>query len=214
MNDEHARNTTRAVDRARKIVLETLGENIGAPSCQHMIVFTDRDDEEDLIESTAREIRTSPDLSRRTHSEKPIPRLLAVRLATRDRTIEGIGDFWLAALSGLRTAVDQEAHEHGDRWLTALSEIERAIRTEEHARIIILRTAGQLDRQIVLMVESARTLFESDAIDRDFGWRLRHTLQTQPRIMMLCTTTHDCKAADNARQQILAMLRPIDARAS
>ena len=182
----------RANDTTRRLVLETLDDNIGAQCCQHIIVFTDREDEDALLKSTIEEIHTRPDLARR---------LLAVRLATRERTIASTKDFWLGALSGLQTAVEQEVRKHGDPWPATLLQIEKTMQTEEHARLTVLRTAEQLERQIVLVVENAQTLFESDVIDQDFGYVLRHTLQTQPGIMMLfCTTAHECKAADNARQ--------------
>ncbi len=48
--------------------------------------------------------------------------------------------------------------------------------------------ADREGKRLVLMVENLNMLFR-DIADRDAGWRLRQTLQTEPRVLLLASAT-------------------------
>ena len=190
-------------EHALKIVLEKIRENIEREYCQHTIVFADPEQGRALLDSTIRELRSDPSLSNR---------LLPVQVETQG--CNSIDAFWSTTLSGLKRAM---RHAGLKPRLKISREGKNAkdakdAKNAKNTKIAVLRTADHLRRQLVLMGESAQTLFESDRIDQDFGWKLRNTLQTNPRVMMLCTATHDFEAADITRQQLLSLFHVVDMR--
>ena len=52
----------------------------------------------------------------------------------------------------------------------------------------ILDFADRHAKRLVVVVENLNMLF-ADIADPDAGWRLRHTLQTEPRIVLLGSAT-------------------------
>ena len=52
----------------------------------------------------------------------------------------------------------------------------------------MLGFAEREDKRLVLVVENLNTIF-ADIRDADDAWRLRHTLQTEPRIVLLAGAT-------------------------
>lgn len=182
------------------IVLEVLRGNVGAPSCQHVLLVAPRGRGKTmLLARVAAELRTSRELSER---------LLPVRFMEESQEIFNMGDFWLETLFHLAREIGKNdaeiARELGDthadlaaRW--------RGKELEERARAAALDATDRLGKQIVLMVENLQTLCGD--VDDDFGWELRKVLQSEPRIVLLATATSRFKGLDDAREPFFELFR-------
>ena len=69
----------------------------------------------------------------------------------------------------------------------------------------VLDAADRLGRRLVLMVENLQDLCEE--VDGDFGWQLRESLQSDPEIMLVGTTTSHFEALDDAEAPFFELFR-------
>ena len=99
-----------------------------------------------------------------------------------------VGEFWLECLNHLA-----EQAPEGERAGLRLSYSD--LRTTADDRDLAGRCLGTIldfaDRhakRLLVVVENLNMLF-ADIADPDAGWRLRHTLQTEPRIVLLGSAT-------------------------
>ena len=189
-------------ERELGIVLEVLHGNVGAPSCQHVLLVAPRGlGKTMLLARVAAELRTNREFSER---------LLPVRFMEESQEIFNMGDFWLETLFHLAREIGKNDPEsareirdtHADlaaRW--------RGKELEGHARAAALEATDRTGKQIVLMVENLQTLCGD--VDADFGWKLRKTLQSEPRIILLATATSRFKGLDNAKEPFFELFRII-----
>ena len=182
------------------IVLEVLRGNVGAPSCQHVLVAAPRGRGKTmLLARVASELRTNRNLSER---------LLPVRFMEESQEIFNLDDFWLETLFHLAREIgksDPESAQEIRDTHADLAARRRGKELEEHARAAALEAADRLGKQIVLMVENLQTLCED--VDDDFGWKLRKTLQSEPRIILLATATSRFKGLDDAKEPFFELFR-------
>ena len=182
------------------IVLEVLRGNVDAPSCQHVLVVAPRGRGKTmLLVRVASELRTNRNFSER---------LLPVRFMEESQEIFNLGDFWLETLFHLAREIgksDPESAQEIRDTHADLAARRRGKELEEHTRAAALEAADRLGKQIVLMVENLQTLCED--VDDDFGWKLRKTLQSEPRIILLATATSRFKGLDDAREPFFELFR-------
>ena len=184
------------------IVLETLGGNIGSPSCQHMLLIGPRGmGKTMLLARVAAELRTVSDLSQH---------LLPVRFTEESQEIFSMADFWLETLFHLANEVARDYPELAKELRATRADFagrwrDQAI--EEQARVATLSAADRLGRRLVLMVENLQSL--CDNVDEDFGWKLRQTLQSEPQIMLLASATSRFETLDDVQQPFFEMFRII-----
>ena len=123
------------------------------------------------------------------------------------------GEFWLECLS--RLAAQAPRRDGGP-------DLERTVedlRTNRDDRTLagrclasLLDFADREGKRLVLMVENLNMMFR-DMADPEAGWRLRHTLQTEPRIVMLASATSRFDEIDNPeRSSVSASLQATHAR--
>lgn len=186
-----------------EVVLETLRENIGSQSCQHVLVVAPRGRGKTmLLARVAAELHGDPALS---------GELLPVRFMEESHEVSSIADFWLEALFHFAEECSSRYPElarelrgtHASltgRWL------EQGI--EELARAAVLSVADRLGRKLVLMVENLQSL--CDEVDRGFGWKLRAVLQSQPEVMLLATATSRFDGIENADEPFFELFRTVD----
>lgn len=179
-------------------IVETLRGCTGN-SNQHQIVIGPRGSgKTTLLLRVAAEIGRDAELSHR---------LLPVRFAEESYEVSTAGEFWLECLSQLSNQVPSK--EDG----LDLSQTLEEFRTIQDDPTLADRCLGTLldysDRQgkrLVLLVENLNMMFR-DMVDPDAGWRLRHTLQTESRIVLLASATSRFGEIDNPESALYELLR-------
>lgn len=187
-------------------IIETLRESTGN-SNPHMIVIGPRGSgKTHLLLRVAVEIRRKSELER----------FFPVVFAEECYEVTTCGEFWLECLGRL---ADQAPHTDG----VDLHRTYEDLRTSPDDRIlserclgVLLDHADRLGQRLVLMVENLNMLF-ADMLDPDAGWRLRKTLQTEPRIVLLGSATSRFKEIDHPDNALYDLFRiitlhPLDTR--
>ena len=189
-------------ERELGIVLEVLRGNVGAPSCQHVLLVAPRGQGKTmLLARVAAELRTNREFSER---------LLPVRFMEESQEIFNLGDFWLETLFHLTREIGKSDPESAQELRDTYTDLTARWRGEElegQARAATLDAADRLGKQIVLMIENLQTLCGD--VDDDFGWKLRKTLQSEPQIILLATATSLFKGLDDAREPFFELFRII-----
>ena len=85
----------------------------------------------------------------------------------------------------------------------------------ERCLAALLDFSDREGRRLVLMVENLNMMFRDMADSRDAGWRLRQTLQTEPRIILLASATSRFDEIDHPDRALYDLfrvlaLRPLD----
>ncbi len=185
------------------LVLEVIRGNIDSPSCQHVLIVGPRGRGKTmLLARVGAELRADNALSER---------LFPVRFMEESQEIATLADFWLEALFHLAHANATGNPEFSRDVLATHADLTarwRDTNIEECARAALLEAADRLDRKVVLMVENLQSLCRD--VGGDFGWRLRQTLQSEPRVMLLATATSRFKGLDDASQPFFELFRIVD----
>lgn len=183
-------------------VLEIVGDNLESPSCQHVLVVAPRGRGKTmLLARLAAECRTNKKYSRR---------IVPVRFMEECYEVFTLADFWLEALNGLAKEVAASDADTSLELEKAHAEFKSRWREQgiaDRARAAVMGTAERLDRHLVLMVENLQSL--ADAVDDDFGWGLRHALQTEPRLTLVATATSHFRALGDAEHAFFELFRPV-----
>ena len=166
-----------------RIVREVINQNIGSPSCQHILVVGSRGQGKTmLLNRVASEIRVSEEFS---------GYYLPLQFMEENHEINNLGEFWLEILFQLAQEVAAtDAQFSSDLMATHDSLLSRWTEQlfEEIARAAALNAAKRLGRRLVILVENAQVLFRLP--EDDFDWKLRAVLQTVPEITLVATTTY------------------------
>ena len=185
-----------------KTVLEIVRENLDSPSCQHTLVIAPRGRGKTmLLARLAAECRTNEKYSRR---------IVPVRFMEECYEIFTLADFWLEALNGLAKEITASDPETSLELKKAHAEFKSRWRERDiaySARAAVLDTAERLDKHLVLMVENLQSLV--DDVDEDFGWGLRHALQTEPRLTLVATATSRFRALGDVEHAFFELFRPV-----
>ena len=186
-----------------EIVREVLRKNAESSSCQHVLVVAAPGmGKTMLMVRIAAELRTNEMLSER---------LIPIRFMEKSQEIFNIADFWLDALYylardgsviefGLERELKREHAALASRW----REPDLAVR----ARAAVLEATQRLGKNLVLMVENLQAI--CDAVDNDFGWQLRETLQSEPRITLVATATSRSEGLDHEEQPFFDLFRTVE----
>ena len=189
--------------RELDVVLEVLHDNIDAPSCQHVLVVAPRGRGKTmLLARVCAELRTDDTLSKQ---------LFPVRFMEESQEISTLSDFWLEALFYLAHASADADREFSRELLATHADLAtrwRDTHIEAQAHAAVLAAADRVGKTLVLMVENLQALCND--VDTDFGWQLRKTLQTEPRIVLLATATSHFKGLDDATQPFFELFRVIN----
>ena len=177
--DDELRRTFSVRENEYASILETLGEST-APANQHMLVIGPRGSgKTTLLLRVASEIRQDGSLSSHLHP---------VVFAEESYQVGTCGEFWLECLSRL-----SEQPRHPPE--IDLEQSWQDLRTTTDDKMLELRClsavvefADYLGKRLVFVVENLNMIF-ADMADPDAGWRLRQTLQTEPRIILLASAT-------------------------
>lgn len=185
-----------------QLVLEVLGENIDAQSCQHILVAGPRGRGKTmLLARVCAELRTNEAFSQH---------LLPVRFMEESQEIANLADFWLEALFHLAKTTAATNPEFSEELLVTHKDLAARWQDsnfEDLARAAVLGAADRIGRKLVLMVENLQSL--SADLDPDFGWKLRKSLQSEPQIILLATATSQFKELREADGPFFELFRII-----
>ena len=187
-------------------MVETVRRCTG-PSNTHMLVVGPRGSgKTTLLLRVAAELRRDHDLSRR---------FFPVTFAEETYCVSTCGEFWLEALNRL---AHQAPRRSGDPdYLRSYKEL-REMRDDESlaGRSLgrLLEFADRERKRLVVFVENLHAIF-SQLADSKAGWQLRHTLQTEPRILLVASATSRFDAIDDPGEALydffqVRRLRPLD----
>lgn len=184
-------------------IMETLRE-CTADSNAHTIVIGPRGSgKTTLLLRAAAEVRRDDELA---------SRLFPIVFPEESYEVGTCGEFWLECLAHLADQAPRRADEPD------LRRSYEALRSEHDDRALADRCLGALldfadreNKRLALCVENLGMLF-ADAADADIGWRLRHTLQTEPRIIMLGSATSRFAQLDSPNEALYGFFRTLTLR--
>ena len=181
-----------------KLLLESLQSSTGN-SCVHSMVIGPRGSgKTHLLLRVAAEVRRDPSLSG----------FYPIVFAEESYEVSTVGEFWLECLDHLT-----EQAPEGERANLRLSYDDLRATGDDRALAdrclgTILDFADRHGKRVVLLVENLNMLF-ADMDDPDAGWRLRHTLQTEPRIVLLGSATSRFDEIDHPDHALYDLFRVI-----
>ena len=185
-------------------LLESLRGNTGNSNVHSLVIGPRGSGKTHLLLRVAAEIRRDPSLAG----------FFPIVFAEESYEVSTAGEFWLECLGRL---VNQAPEAERAELQLSYNDL----RTEDRDRDLatrclgaILGFAGRQDKRLVLTVENLNTLF-SDMADPEAGWRLRHTLQNEPWIILLGSATsrfEEIDSPDHALYDLFRVLtlRPLD----
>ena len=181
-----------------KLLLESLQSSTGNSSVHSMVIGPRGSGKTHLLLRVAAEIRRDPSLSG----------FYPIVFAEESYEISTIGEFWLECLDHLA-----EQAPEGERANLRLSYDDLRATGDDRALAdrclgTILDFADRHGKQVALLVENLNMLF-ADMDDPDAGWRLRHTLQTEPHIVLLGSATSRFDEIDHPDHALYDLFRVI-----
>ena len=113
------------------------------------------------------------------------------------------GEFWLEALFHLG---QQTKDEHWQKTFEELRDEKDEKRLRERAIAQLMDFADEQKKRLLLVVENLNMLLGDQLRDED-GWALRHTLQNEPRIMLLASATSRFEQVDVEGKPMFELFR-------
>ena len=186
--------------------IEMLRECDGTANPHRIVIGPRGSGKTSLLLRIAAEIRRDDDLSRRFYP---------IVFAEESYEVSTAGEFWLECLSRLadRAPTEEDASDL-QRTVEDLRSILGDRTLGDRCLGALLDFADRVGRRLVVMVENLNTMF-GEMADGDAGWRLRQTLQTEPRILLLASATSRFDEIDNPDRALydlfrIVPLRPLD----
>ncbi len=184
-------------------VLEVLRECTGNAN-QHQLVIGPRGiGKTSLLLRVAAEVRRDAELSQGFHP---------VVFPEESYEVGSAGEFWLECLA--RLADQEPPSDNGPDLHSAYEEL-RQVRDDrllgERCLGILQDFSDREGKRLVLVVENLNMLF-ADIMDRDAGWRLRQTLQNEPRIVLLASATNRFDEIDRRDRALYDQFRVLHLR--
>ncbi|WP_437827324.1 ATP-binding protein [Sorangium sp. So ce1153] len=184
------------------IVLRYIRDSTG-PSNQHVLVLGSRGmGKTTLVRMLADTVARDPELGARWYP---------LLFGEESYTVSTIGELWLEAIMHL-------GDQTGDARWQALHDELRAERDDDRlcARALaqLVGFAEEQGKRILLIIENLHMLLDEQMSKKD-AWSLRHTLQNEPRILLLATATSRFGAILDEEQALYEMfatyaLEPLD----
>ena len=187
-------------------MVEVLRDSTGKANTHQIVIGPRGSGKTSLLLRVAAEIRRDADLS---------SRFFPIVFAEESYEVSTAGEFWLECLSRLADQAPRgEDSPDLHRTVTELREI-RDDRTLGDRCLGVLQDFSDGEgRRLVLLVENLNMMFR-DIADDDAGWRLRQTLQNDPRFLLLASATSRFDEIDKRDRAFydlfrVVALRPLD----
>ena len=163
-----------------EMLVQTIRESTDSSNPHQLVVGPRGAGKTTLLLRVAVEVKRDPELRRAW---------LPVIFPEESYEVATCGEFWMQCLTHLANQTSQDGG--GIDLARALAEV-RTERDDQRlaARCLaaVLDFAIQEGRRLLLIVENLNMLFD-DINDPDVGWQLRHTLQSERRILVLASAT-------------------------
>ena len=179
-------------------LMEVIHECSGNSNIHQLVIGPRGSGKTSLLLRVAAEIRRDPDL---------YSRLFPVVFAEESYEVSSAGEFWLACLSHL--ADQAPSREDGPDLRRTFEELRQIL----DDRMLADRCLGALQdfsdregKRLVPIVENVNMMFR-DIADKQAGWRLRQTLQTEPRILLLASATSRFQEIDDPKRALYDLFR-------
>lgn len=206
LSDDELVSSFRVRVREFRSIVETLRGCTGDSNAHMLVVGPRGSGKTTLLLRVAAELRRDHKLSRR---------FFPITLAEETYNVSTCGEFWLEVLNRL---AHQAPHRRGDPdYRRTYEEIRKSPDEQSLAGLSLGRLLEFADRErkrLVVFVENLNAMI-SDLVDRNAGWQLRHTLQTEARILLITSATSRFEAIDNPGEALYSFfqvrqLRPLD----
>ena len=188
-------------DAELKSLLESLRTSTGSSNVHTLVMGPRGSGKTHLLLRLAAEMRREPELSV----------FYPVVFAEESYEVATVGEFWLECLGRLAVLApaedQQELRKSRDDLRATADDRDLA----ERCLATILDFADRHGKRMVLFVENLNMLF-TDMADPDAGWRLRHTLQTEPRVVLLGSATSRFDEIDRPDHALYDLFRVITLR--
>ena len=185
--------------------IEMLRECDGTANPHRIVIGPRGSGKTSLLLRIAAEIHRDDDLSQRFYP---------VVFAEESYEVSTAGEFWLECLSRLadRAPTEEDAFDLR-RTVGDLRTIRDDRTLGDRCLGALLDFADREGKRLVLTVENLNMMF-GEMADGDAGWRLRQTLQTEPRILLLASATNRFDEIDNPDRALydlfrIVLLRPL-----
>ena len=187
-------------------MVEVLRECTGKANTHHIVIGPRGSGKTSLLLRIAAEIRRDADLS---------SRFFPIVFAEESYEVSTAGEFWLECLS--RLADQAPRREDGPdlhRTFEELRQIQDDRTLGDRCLGVLQDFSDRERKRLVLLVENLNMMFR-DIADDDAGWRLRQTLQNDPRFLLLASATSrfdEIDKPDRAFYDLFRVLtlRPLD----
>ena len=188
-------------DAEFETLLESLHASNGSSNVHSLVIGPRGSGKTHLLLRVAAEIRQEPSLSG----------FYPIVFAEESYEVSSVGEFWLECLSHLSEQAPEE--DRSDLRLTYGDLRNTGDDRDLANRCLgaILDFADRHGKRVALLVENLNMLF-ADMDDPDAGWRLRHTLQTEPRIVLLGSATSRFDEIDHPDHALYDLFRVITLR--
>lgn len=178
-------------------LLEVLGEEPG-PTNQHVLIIGRRGMGKTMLHNRlAVEIRRTPELAQRW---------VPVVFGEEAYNVATAGELWLEALFHV---AEQTGDPHWRSTYEALLDEQDDERLCAAALGRLLDFADDQGRRLLIVVENLQDILGVQMSD-DEGWRLRHTLLNEPRIMLLATATNRFDDIDKPKKAAYELFRILE----
>ena len=185
-------------------IVEMLRECPGSSNPHQIVIGPRGSGKTSLLLRVAAEVRRDAALS---------SAFFPVVFAEESYEVATAGEFWLECLSLL---ADQAPQREGGPDLQRTFKDLRTLRDDrtlgERCLAALLDFSDREGRRLVLMVENLNMMFRDMADSREAGWRLRKTLQTEPRIVLLASATSRFDEIDHPDHALYDLFRTLTLR--
>ena len=187
-------------------MIESLRECTGSANTHQIVIGPRGSGKTSLLLRVAAEIRRDERLS---------ARFFPIVFAEESYEVSTAGEFWLEALFRLaEQAPGREDDPNLHRGFEELRQIQDDRTLGDRCLGVLQDFADRTDKRLVLIVENLNTML-AGIDDDDARSRLRHTLQTEPRVLLLASATSRFEEIDNPDRPLYDLfrvltLRPLD----